>query len=96
MALLDRLIDGGESGKIPVHTFMAAVGEVRDGEATLAQLAAAFNLDAQEQAQLAELGTRLAADAFTADGVLHRVLILGEAGLYDKARIKTRLGLALG
>ena len=58
MSLYDRL--GVEHpGRIPVHTFHAALGELERGQATQAQLVAAWGLDAGEEAELATLVGRI-------------------------------------
>lgn len=58
MSLYTRLI-GLESPKIPVHQFMAALGEIERGKLTEGNVSAAFGLSAGEQTELASLVTRI-------------------------------------
>jgi len=58
MSLYTRLI-GLTEPKIPVHAWMAALGEYERGQVTAPQLAAGFGLDAGEQAEAAALVARI-------------------------------------
>ena len=60
MGLYERLIGGTllgptEQGKIPVHQFMAMLGEVEKGKITAGNAANLFNLDAGEQTEATTL-----------------------------------------
>lgn len=62
MGLYERLLNNNPAGtfeKVPVHQFMAALGEIERGRITEAQLAAALGLDVTEQAELATLVKRI-------------------------------------
>lgn len=58
MSLYTRLL-GTTEPKIPVHAWMAALGEYERGKVTGPQIATAFNLDVAEQAEAATLYTRI-------------------------------------
>lgn len=58
MALWDRLC-GFQDPRVPVHQFMAALGEVERGKMTEAEVATAFNLDAGEQSELSALVAKI-------------------------------------
>lgn len=99
--LYERIANTGETSapedaKLPVHTFMAGIREVARGNATLAQLASVFNLDATAQAELQAIADTYASlqnqqqDDFKT--LLHDAFLLAEAGIYDKATVKNRLG----
>lgn len=93
MSLLTRLVSPavGEE-KISVHQFTAALGELRRGapDMLLADVHAAFNLDAGEQVTLASIVKNYNLDGITRE-VLHDVLMLGEQGLYTVAEVQARL-----
>lgn len=58
MSLYTRLL--GQNGvKLPVHQFMAALGEAERGKITEGQIASALNLDAGEQTELSALLARI-------------------------------------
>lgn len=83
MALVERLL--GTEKKIPVHSFMAAMGELQRGEVTRVQVIAAFELDTSATAQLdvliAHVQAMPAAERFKFRTELHDVLLLAEDGL---------------
>jgi hypothetical protein len=54
VALYERLL-GIEESKIPVHPFMAAIGEIERGKMTEAELATAFTLSVNEQLEVSTL-----------------------------------------
>lgn len=58
MSLYTRLI-GSSGAKLPVHQFMAALGEYERGKLTAPQVYAAFNLDAGEQAEINTLVSKI-------------------------------------
>lgn len=93
MSLLTRLIAPvGEEEKIPVHQFMAALAEHRRGspDMLLADIHAAFNLDAGEQATLATVIQNHNLDGISRE-LIHDVLMLGEQGIYTLAEVQSRL-----
>ena len=99
MGLYERWTATGEgaTSKIAVHTFAAALREVARGRRSVAQLVSAFALDAEDQADLtalmahyAGLGTVLQKEQWLLD--LHGVMVLAEAGLYNKQQCKDALG----
>jgi len=80
-----------------VHTFMAAMRELARGNVTRAQVVAAFEMDATAEAELDAIAatySSLSNDGERADfkSMLHDALLLAEAGFYDKATVKARLG----
>jgi hypothetical protein len=103
MGLVDRLYhttqDPAVGGKIGVHAFMAAMGELERGEVTRAQIVTAFNLSAEDETELDALisaGQAMpAAERFKFSQALHDVLLLGEAGYHytTKAELRTRFGI---
>ncbi len=101
MGLIDRLIstfpEGGDE-KIPVHTFYAALGELKDGEVTKAQVVSYFNLDTAAEAELDALIAKYQSVAIAEREhfmeVVHRILLLARAevpGYTTKAEINARL-----
>jgi len=99
MGLYERWTATGEdaTGKIAVHAFTAALREVARGRRTVAQLVTVFALDADDQADLnalgahyTALGTVLAKEQWLLD--LHGVMVLAEAGIYNKAQCTDALG----
>jgi hypothetical protein len=54
MGLYERLV-GVEEPKIPVHSFMAALGEVERGKSVAADVSSAFGLSSSEQTEAATL-----------------------------------------
>lgn len=91
MTLLNRLL-GTEDPKLPIHQFMAALAEYKRTSITGQQVIDAFGLDAGEATALSEFLDNL--DGDTIDRAkIHDVLLLGETGLYPKAKVKTELGL---
>jgi len=58
MSLYTRLI-GIDLPRIPVHDFMAALGEVERGRVTTTQVASAFSLSAGEQTEMETLSTKI-------------------------------------
>lgn len=91
MSLLDRLLNL-EDPKIPVHQFSAAMGEYKRGAVTGGQVAAAFDLTAEEITQLQNWLANVDADTINRT-MVHDVLLLGEVGLYTKQQVKDRLGV---
>ncbi len=101
MSLIDRLINTfpeGGNEKIAVHTFYAALGELKDGEVTKAQVVAYFNLDAAAETELNALITKYqslpAKNREHFMEVFHRILMLARAdvpGYTTKAEINARL-----
>lgn len=95
MALYERILRL-EDPKIPVHAFMAALAEVKRGQATRAQLINLFNLDSAAQADLNALADRFNDAINPLTGTeLHDVLLLAESGLAYKTvnALKNRLGV---
>lgn len=94
MSLYARLLDL-EEPKLPVHQFMAAMGELKRGHVTAPVLAAAFNLDAGEQTEAATLFARFNDLTPLTSLELHEVLLLAETGLAygTVASLKNRLGV---
>lgn len=93
MSLLTRLISPSDpEDKLPVHTFMAALAEYKRGVITGQQVIDAFELDSAEATQLQNFLDNL--DTSSIDRTLiHDVLLLGEAGHYNEAQAKSRLGI---
>jgi len=105
MALYERLIGGGEVAKMPVHQFVATLGEFGRGTITGAQAQAILvsvsgtPLSAEDiteaQALLATV-TGTATAKLARASLIDHVLLLAEAGApgYDTpALVKTRLGV---
>lgn len=85
MSLLSRLtVPADGEAKIPVHQFMAAVAEYKRGApgVTLASITAAFGLSGQEVTDLGTLAAIYVSDQITRE-MIHDVLMLGEAAIYD-------------
>ena len=94
MSLLTRLINPqGEETKLPVHQFMAALGEYKRGAVTLNQIAIAFDFSEPEKISLQEFLTNLDSNTINR-GLIHDVLLLAEDGLYTTAQVKSRLGIS--
>lgn len=94
MVLLARLLGTQPEGqeKIAVHQFMAALAEYKRGAATKANIVNAFNLTTAEAVQLQQFLNNL--DASMIDrSLIHDVLLLGEAGLYNETQVRTRLSV---
>ncbi len=91
MGLIHRL-EGSESPKVPVHQFMAALGEYKRGAASQAQIVAAFNLSEAEETQLEVYLSNLDTDAINRQ-LIHDVLLLLERGHYTVGQAKERLGV---
>jgi hypothetical protein len=87
----------GESEKIAVHTFAAALRELARGSVTKPEVINTFELTADEVLELdAIIGKYVAVptefekkDFITK---LHDVMLLSEAGFYPKNKAKTELG----
>jgi len=94
MGLYERLLRV-EEPKIPVHAFMAAMGELKRGRVTAPVLAAVFELDAGAQVEAATLFARFNNGSPLTSVELHEVLLLAETGLaYGTVQsLKTRLGV---
>jgi hypothetical protein len=94
VGLYERLL-GLSEPKLPVHQFTAAMGEVRRGKVSPATVAAAFQLDAAEQAETGTLSARFNDAPPLTSVELHEVLCLAEQGrAYGTvATLKTRLGV---
>jgi len=91
MSLLDRLL-GTEDPSLPVHQFMAALGEYKRGAVTKTDVVNAFSLSAGEATSLQSFLNEL--DASMIDrSKIHDVLLLGEANLYTKTKVKAELGI---
>lgn len=97
--IFERITAAGETGeaKIPVHSFMAGLREVARGHITMDQVKTAFALDATASAEVDAIATKynnLSTDGERQDfkTQLHDALLLAEAGFYDKATVKDRLG----
>jgi hypothetical protein len=91
MGLLSRLTEPlpGEA-KIPVHTFNAAIAEVKRGIITLTNVGDAFNLSAGERTELASYLANVYVDGVSRE-VMHDVLMLGEEGHYTQQQCADRL-----
>lgn len=95
MGLFERWT-AADSTKIRIHPFASALREWTRGAVTKTQVVNAFSLSSEDQIELDAIKTKY-------DGLntnqkaefvvkLHDVMILSEAGLYDKAKAKTELG----
>lgn len=92
MSLLDRIL-GLEEPKLPAHQLMAALAEYKRGSITGQQVIDAFGLNGAEATSLQEFLDNM--DAATIDRAkVHDVFMLGEIGLYTKAKVKTELVLS--
>lgn len=82
MALIDRLIITGDSSKIRVHPFMAAMGELERGKVTRQQVIDAFGLLAADEAELDALigKVRSIQDSYPLSG---RVVLTNVGAAYD-------------
>ena len=101
MRLLDRLLHLSEPG-IPVHEFFALLGEYSDGFLTKAQAGAKLEeypfliTSPSDKTDLLNYMT-LVVDPMTQTAKfleldrLHRVVMLGQAGVYDRAEVKARI-----
>ncbi len=94
------LTPGGKDFKISIHGFMAALGELKRGQVTKAQVVAAFDLDASAETDLDALIAKVqglpnnqARENFRME--LHDVLLLAEGDLAytTRAALRTRLGV---
>lgn len=99
MALWERLASDGDVGspeKITVHVFSVALRELARGAVTRQQITNVFNLGAEENTELDALeATYLGLNADQKRDYLvliHDVFLLIEAGLYNEATAKSRLG----
>ena len=98
MGLYERWTANAESGgaKIAVHAFGAALAEYARGAVTAQQIIAAFALSGDELTELAAIKAKYdglpdSAKA-AAMGKFQDVMLLVEAGFYDKTKAKTELG----
>ena len=89
MSVIDRLY-GDEDPKIPIHTFMAVLAEVKRGKVTQAQAKVALSLTDSEATAIAAWFTRMSGDLLSREE-LHDILILGEAKIYTKQQVINRL-----
>lgn len=99
MALIERLTHFA-TPRIPVHTFMAACGELSRGQLTIEQITAALGMDPATEAEWLTFALRFTTGTpvarLAAAIETHDVLLLAEyrAGPYDTAaKVRTRLGL---
>jgi hypothetical protein len=99
LGLYERWTYNEESSdsKIPVHTFACALREHSRGAVTRQQVIDAFTLAGDDiteldaiRTQYQSLATQEEKDAFIVK--FHDVMILCEAGFYDKAKAKNELG----
>lgn len=97
MSLYTRLL-GLDEPRIPVHGFTASVAERARGQATAADVNAAWGLAAAEQTELETLYLRFTtgvqANRLTRE-IFEDVLMLGEMrkAYFTEAGLKTRLGV---
>jgi hypothetical protein len=94
MPLYERLM-GLDDPKLPVHQFMAMVGERVRNQVTTQQVVDAFALSPDEVTDATTLTQRVTSAALNKDEV-HDVLLLAErlTPPYDTvAAVKTRLGV---
>lgn len=96
--LFDRLyVESDDYEKISVHYFYAALVDLAAGETTKQQIVAAFNLDAQAEANLDSLITAYQNSTNKNRWLheLHAVMCLSEGGLKytDGPSFATRMGL---
>lgn len=97
-SLTDRLLNIAGK-KIPVHQFMAIMGELERGQVTRNQIVNKLALDTEGQNELdaliSVLDGKVGIEKFKFVSEVHDVLLLGEAGyLYtDKESLRTRLGI---
>jgi len=91
VALIDRLI-GTVEPKIPVHQFMAALGEYKRAapNVTLSAIQTQFGILAGEVTDLTTLAGLLATDVINQE-TIHDVLLLGEVGIYDANTCVSRI-----
>ncbi len=85
----------GAEPRIPIHYFYAMLFEYQRGEVNVAQVSAAFALDAADRTELAKLKAEVDAGRLTVSEI-QDVLMLAESTLapYNTvAAIKTRLGI---
>lgn len=84
MALFERLIGRGlgETGKLPIHPFVAMLREWAEGNATRNQVIALFGLASDDLADLDWLATKYgdATDKEAWFNYIHRWLLLAEWG----------------
>jgi hypothetical protein len=97
--IYERVTAVSESGvdKLPVHSFMAAMREATRGNVTLQQVKSRFEADATMSAEIDAIASTymgLSTDDERTNfrEQLHDALLLAEAGFYDKATVKARLG----
>jgi hypothetical protein len=93
MGLYERLIGVLNEPKIPVHQFMAAIGEVERGKWTNADAIAAFTLTPSEQAEAATLIARIITplESISLGGFVN---ILNVGAAYDSTIQSQGLGVA--
>ena len=94
MGLFERIKGEGQDPKISIHSFVAAMAEIRRGQMTLGQAQTLFVLDAGEQTEALAVLNALNALTFT-ERELKDVLYMVESehDPYDTvAKVKTRLG----
>jgi len=93
MSLISRIISPGPlEESISAHAFTGAMGEYKRGapNVTLAAITTEFNLNSEEQADLATLAALYVSDHITREQ-LHDCLFLGSEGIYDEADVESRL-----
>ncbi len=100
MGLVDRLLPSTteeDERKIPVHAFMASMGELERGQVTREDIIAMFNLDSNDINDLDNLITKAqqmsASERFKFARELHDVLLLAEGGFRysTKQELRSRL-----
>jgi len=84
-------------GKLNVHAFGAALAELARGSVTEQQVASAFGLSTDDQTELAAIIEKYnnlpnSTAKAAAMSKFHDVMILVEAGFYNKTKAKTELG----
>lgn len=93
MSLLSRLVAPAlDEEKLPVHSFMAAVAELKRGApgVTVSSIAVAFGLSAAEEDELESFLTNLYVDGISRE-LIHDVLLLGEEDKYTLQQCSDRL-----
>lgn len=99
MALMDRFkTDFGDSSKIPVHGFSAAIQLLADGDITRQAIIDRWSLTVQDEDQLDQLAAVYNAKASAVAKLaylvkIHNVLLAYEAGLTTKAQAASYLEL---
>ncbi len=100
MGLYQRITSDGEPGspaKIPIHIFGVALRERARGNISKAAVVNAFTLDSEDETQLDAIAAKYSAFILDKDKLdflqqMEDAFVAAEAGFYNEATVKERLG----